>query len=303
VATLAPLAVTTGEPRDSSATRFAFGAGAGNFAVVTRGCDNSVISKYHSSFRDAGGSVSHEFRGPLVVGVRGQRVTGDYLGERTFWNPNVSLEWRGFGIGGGWVTPSGNGEIFDVYIPPASGHLRFGNPRHLAISFRVMEGEPYFSSGGAFDVRATTQIGSRIRPWIGVGGDEPFDKAGLLVGAEARLAPGWNLSLGGRLGSSEGLDENAIRAGLSYTWTHRRYDFAPAPAPLDSILPSRFTLTLDGGRTLSIASAEPGGLDYVKVVTVDGREEFFSTARIRSIVDKDGNDVKKRVVIERRKIP
>lgn len=303
VATLAPLAVTTGEPQDSSATRFGFMAGSGNFAVVTRGCDNSVISKYHSSFRDAGGSVSHEFHGPLVVGVRGQRVSGDYLGERTFWNPNVSLEWKGFGIGGGWVTPSGNGEIFDVYIPPASGHLRFGNPRHFSLSFRVMEGEPYFSSGGAFDLRASTQIGSRIRPWIGVGGDEPFDKAGLLLGADARIAPGLNLSLGGRLGSSEGLDENAIRAGLSYTWTHRRYDFATAAAPPDSILPSRFTLTLDGGRTLTAASVEPQGLDTVRIVSVDGREEYISAARIQSIADKDGTDLTKRVLVERRKIP
>jgi hypothetical protein len=290
-------------PRDSSATRFGFGAGAGDFAVVARGCDNSVISKYQRSFHDAGASVSHEFRGPLVVGVRGQRVTGDSLGGRTLWNPNVALEWSGFGIGGGWVTPSGEREIADVKgIPPASGHVRFGDPRHLALSFRLMEGEPFFSSGGAFDARLSTQIGSRIRPWIGIGAAEPFDKAGFLVGAEARVGPGWNLGIGGRLGQSEGLDENAIRARLSYTWTHRRYDFATAARP-DSILPSRFTLTLDGGRTLTAASVEPWGLDYVRVVSVDGRKEFISTAKIQSIADKDGHDLKRRVVIEGRKIP
>jgi len=303
MATLAPLAVSTsGVPHDSTATRFAFGAGAGDFAVVARGCDNSVISKYQRSFRDAGGSVSHEFRGPLVVGVRGQRVTGDSLGGGTLWNPNVSLEWTGFGIGGGWVTPSGEGRIADVNIPPASGHVRFGDPRHLALSFHLMEGEPFFSSGGAFDARMSTQIGSRVRPWIGIGAAEPFDKAGLLIGAEARVAPGWNLGIGGRFGQSEGLDENAIRAGLSYTWTHRRYDFATA-ARSDSFPPGRFTLTLDGGRTLTAASVEPWGLDNVRVVSADGRKEFISAANIQSIVDKDGRDMKRRVVIERRKIP
>ena len=238
MATLAPLAVSSGEPRDSSATRFGFGAGAGDFAVVSRGCDNSVVSKYRRSFHDAGASVSHGFRGPLVVGVRGQRVTVE-PSERTLWNPNVSLEWSGFGIGGGWVTPNGEFEIADVNIPPASGHVRIGNPRHLSVSFRLMEGEPFFSSGGAFDVRVSTQIGSRFRPWIGIGGAEPFDGAGVLLGAEARLAPGWDLGIGGRLGSSEGLNENSIRAGLSYTWTHRRYDFPTAAASTDSSPPSR----------------------------------------------------------------
>ena len=239
MATLAPLAVSTAP--DSSATRVGFAFGAGNFADVARGCDNSVISARHHLFRDGGVSVSHEFRGPLVVGLRGQHVAIDttFGNGKTFWNPNVALEWNGFGIGAGWVTPNGEFEIPYVNLPPASGHVRFGNPRRLAITFRLMEGEPYFSSGGAFDVRASTQIGSRIRPWIGVGGAEPFDKAGFLLGAEARLAPGWDVGVGGRLGRSEGLDENAIRVGFSYTWTHRRYDSVTPAAPADSTPPSR----------------------------------------------------------------
>ena len=305
MATLAPLAVsTTGEPRDSSATRFGFGAGTGNFAVISRGCDNSVLSKYHRSFHDAGLSVSHEFRGPLVVGVRGQRVAVDttLADGKTLWNPNVALEWRGFGIGAGWVTPSGDFEIRDMTVFPASGHVRFGNPRRMAISVRVMEGEPYFSSGGSVNLMVNSQIGSRIRPWIGVGGDEPFDHAALLLGAEARVAPGLDVGIGGRLGRSEGLDENAIRAGISYTWTHQRYDFR-SPAPADSVLPSRFTLTLDGGKTLEAASVEPSGTDYVKVVTIDGKADFIPSARIQAIVDKDGNDVKKTVLIDRKRVP
>ncbi len=306
VATLAPLAVSTsGVPRDSTSTRIGFAFGSGNFADVARGCDNSVISAHHRSFRDGGVSVSHEFRGPLVAGLQGQHVAIDttFGDGKTFWNPNVALEWNGFGIGAGWVTPNGVSELPYVNLPPASGHVRIGNPRHLSISFRVMEGEPFFSSGGAFDVRASTQIGSRFRPWIGIGGAEPFDGAGLLVGAEARLAPGWDLGIGGRLGRSEGLDENSFRAGISYTWTHQRYDFVTAAAPADSILPSRYTLTLDGGKTIEAASVEPSGLDFVKVVTVSGRTEFISAARIQSIVDKDGNDLKKRVLVERQKLP
>jgi len=306
MAALAPLAVSTsGVPRDSTATRFGFAFGAGDFADVARGCDNSVISKHHRSLRDGGVSVSHEFRGPLVVGLRGQHVAIDttFGDGRTIWNPNVALEWSGFGIGAGWVTPNGEFELPYINLLPASAHVRFGNPRRLALSVRLMEGEPYFSSGGAVDARVNTQFGSRIRPWIGVGGDEPFDRAGVLLGVEARVAPGLDVGVGGRLGRSEGLDENAIRAGISYTWTHQRYDYYTPAAPPNTVLPSTLTLTLEGGKTVEAASIEPSGPDYVKVMTIYGQDEFIPTARIQSILDKDGNDLKKKVLIERKRVP
>ncbi len=308
---IAPLAVgQAGEYSDSSTTRFGMAAGTGDFAVVTRGCDNAVISKYHRSFRDASAGVEHEFRGPLVVGVRAQRVSGEYLqrgkADQLLWNPHVALESRRVGVGVGWVTPSGELDRYgnaNFDVPPVSAHLRFGDPNRLAVAFRLMEGDPAFSSGGALDVRVSTRIGSRFHPWIGAGGAEPFDAIGFFVGTEASVAPGLQLNVGGRLGGSEGIDENAIRVGLSYSWTHRRYGFQQQSPPPDSFLPTRLTLTLDGGKTLTAISVQPWSMDFVKVVLTNGQETFISAAKVQSIVDTSGTNLKKKVLIERRKVP
>ncbi len=74
-AAIAPLAVgQAGDYSDSSSTRFTFGAGAGTYAVVSRGCQGEILSVYKRDFRDAALGVEHEFRGPVSVGVRTQTI-------------------------------------------------------------------------------------------------------------------------------------------------------------------------------------------------------------------------------------
>ncbi len=157
--------------------------------------------------------------------------------NQVLWNPHVGLERKSIGLGVGLVTPSGNRRLDDIDITPASGHLRIGNPRGTNVSFHLMEDEPVYSGGGTFVTRFSMPVGSRLRPWVGVGAADPFDRAAFLAGSEVQISPGLSMNVGGRLGSSEGLSENSIRAGLSYAWTHARYGYRPMahlPAPSDS---------------------------------------------------------------------
>jgi hypothetical protein len=309
---MAPLAIDqSGDYSDSSATRFGIAAGAGSYGVVTRGCQGEVLSKYKRDFHDVAATLEHEFRGPLVLGVRGQQVSapgGDSAGsevDQFLWNPHAGLEWRSFGIGAGYVTPHGErlpiGPL-DFDIPPVSAHLRFGNPRRTDFSLRLMEGAPYASSGGVFEARFGMRVSSAVRGWIGLGSPEPFDGAGLIAGTDIRLARGLRVDVGGRLGGSEGINESAVRAGVSYTWTHRRYDPRSESLPPDT-RSATLTLTLDGGDTLSAVSIEPWSMGYVRVVLANGQTSFLSTAKIRTVVGPGGADLTDKVLKERRRVP
>ena len=308
---IAPLAVgQSGDYSDSSATRFGIAGGAGTYAVINRGCQGEILSKYKWDFHDAAAGVEHEFRGPLTLGVRGQylsiRDRFGYGADQFLWNPHAGLEWRIFGMGAGFVTPSpkfaDSSEQNDFEIPPVSAHLRFGDPRQMDVSFRLMEGEPYFSSGGALTARFRAHVSSVVDGWVGIGGAEPFDAGGVIAGADIRLAPGLHMNVGGRLGSSEGIDENAIHAGLSYTWTHRRYEFRSETPPPDTGS-ATLTLTLDGGETLSAVSVEPWSLGYVRVVLANGQVSFINSATIRRIVGPGEADLTDKALKKRRRIP
>jgi len=312
MAAMAPLAIgQSGDYSDSSATRFGIAGGAGTYGVVTRGCQGEVLSKYKRDFHDVAATVEHEFRGPLVLGVRGQQVFasgGDSTGsevDRFLWNPHAGLEWKNFGIGAGYVTPHAGrsrGGPVDFDIPPVSAHLRFGDPRRMDISFRLMEGEPYVSSGGALTARVRAHVSSVVDGWVGIGGVEPFDGGGVIAGADIRLAPRLRMNVGGRLGNSVGIDENAIHAGLSYTWTHRRYDFRSETPPADTGS-ATLTLTLEGGDTLSAVSVEPWSMGYVRLHLANGRVSFVETAKIRKIVGPGEADLTDKVLKERRRVP
>ena len=304
---MAPLAIgQSGDYSDSSATRFGIAAGAGTYGVVTRGCQGEVLSKYKRDFHDAAATLEHEFRGPLVLGVRGQLVgvAGSDV-DQFLWNPHAGLEWKRFGIGAGYVTPhveGSRGDPVDFDIPPVSAHLRFGNLHRTNLSLRLMEGAPYSSSGGVFEARFGMAISPAVHGWIGIGSPEPFDRSGLIAGTDIRLARGLRVNIGGRLGGSEGINESAVRAGLSYTWTHRRYDPRPETLPPDTGS-ATLMLTLEGGDTLSAVSIEPWSMGYVRVRLANGQVSFINTAKIRKIVGPGEADLTDKVLKERRRVP
>ena len=230
----APLAISH---VDSSVTEFRVAWGSGSYADVSRGCDNSVISAYRINYDNVGADVSHKFTAPVRVGVRGgtlrTKVEGTpygYSPDVKYVNPYASLEWPVISIGGGLVKADGpfpdEDEQFDQ---TASGHLRLGRSTYFEMSF--FEAVPLITAGYA-------QIGlgrrmPRADLWVGTA-VVPHDHFGLVTRGEYRF--GDRLGLGGtlRLGSSQGISENAFALSLSYRFTHRREraagsDVAPVP--------------------------------------------------------------------------
>jgi len=221
----APLAIS--QP-DSSTTDLRFAAGSGSYASITRGCDNSVISKQRIDYDNVGAEVSHKFTSPLRIGVRGGSVRLEDFGpsDMGYVNPYVSLDWHGFSIGGGYVHGDHDFPEED-FNRTASGHVRIGKKVYWEVSW--FEAVPLATAG-----YAQTGLGfhfPKADVWLGAS-VVPYDGAGLTTKGEYRF--GNRLGLGGtlRLGSSEGVSENAFAVSLSYRFTHRGRSVEPALAPV-----------------------------------------------------------------------
>lgn len=247
----APLAISHTD--SSSVTELLVAGGGGSYAYVTRGCEG-VISKQRIDYDNVGAEVSHKFVAPVRLGVRaGQvRTHGHYynelLSDTRYVNPYLSLEWPWFSIGGGWVRanrPFPEQDLLQTgpaHVPSqtGSGHVRIGKGTYFEVSY--FEAVPLATASYA-------QMGlghrwSRADLWLGVG-YMPHDQVGFVGRGQYRI--GNRLGLGGtlRLGSSEGISENAFALSLSYRFTHRKErtvveapnPWRPAPeavAPVDS---------------------------------------------------------------------
>lgn len=243
----APLAISHTD--SSSVTELLVAGGSGSYAYVTRGCDNSVISKNRIDYDNLGAEVSHKFRGPVRLGVRAGLLGPDGSGpydyvsatDVRYVNPYLSMDWTGFSIGGGWVRGNRHFPEED-FSQTGSGHIRIGKKTYFEASF--FEAVPLVTSGYA-------QMGlghrwPRADIWMGVGA-VPQDQVGFVGRAQYRIRN--RLGLGGtlRLGSSEGISENAFALSLSYRFTHRTEQVfvqdpdawrptPPAAAPVDSAI-------------------------------------------------------------------
>ena len=222
LAAAAPLAVSA--PPDH-ATEVRVAAGTGSYAVITRGCDNSVIAKHQAHFDNWSAEASHKFSSsPVRLGVRGGSFQIGELDQSGYVNPYLSLDWRRFSIGGGWVgadgpipdgdndelTNQGNGST-------ASGHVRIGSSR-LYFSLSAFEGFPFLSPGHL--AMGVGKGGERVHGWLGTS-FAPYDQPGVLAQVDVSAGRHFRVIGLGRLGSSEGVDENAFALGLSYRWPAR----------------------------------------------------------------------------------
>jgi hypothetical protein len=242
----APLAISH---TDSSLTELLVAGGGGSYAYVTRGCEG-VISKQRIDYDNVGAEVSHKFVAPVRLGVRAGlvRAHGHYynelLSDTRYVNPYLSLEYPWFSIGGGWVRanrPFPDQDLLQtanghVASQTASGHIRIGRGTYFEVSY--FEAVPLATASYA-------QMGLGHR-WSRVG-YMPHDQVGFVGRGQYRI--GNRLGLGGtlRLGSSEGISENAFALSLSYRFTHRREPIvvevpdpwrpaSPAAAPVDSAI-------------------------------------------------------------------
>jgi hypothetical protein len=228
--------VETGK-KDSSETNIKLAGGAGSYAYISRGCGGQVLEKHKIPFEDFGFSFDHKFKFPVRVGLRGGNIwekgrhsldEGNSVSKRItnfYVNPDIALEWRYFGIGGGFFSAMkdlcwGSGYVGYEGRPSTmrnspSGHLRLGSPT-LYFSIHMMESVPLYSGGGYLDLGLGGKAGRRVSYWLGLGTPGPFDTGGFLLKTNIKLKGNWHLDLAGRLGESEGISENAVSFGLNY---------------------------------------------------------------------------------------
>jgi len=221
MAVAAPLAIST---PDSSVTSFRIGGGSGSYGYITRGCNGDVLTANKVELENFGADVSHKFTAPFRVGVRAgiiQPKSADL--DVRYVNPYLSQEGSIFSAGLGLVIsdrrlPDGGSDDYrDGTHTTGSGHVRIGKKFYWSASY--LEDVPIAIAGYA--QTGVGMRGDRFHVWGGVGA-LPQDGVGFVAKADARVLRGFSLGFIGRLGSSEGIDENGFALTLSYDWVHRR---------------------------------------------------------------------------------
>ena len=224
-----------GTKGDSSFTSVEVMGGAGSYAYFTRGCEGQVLTREDVPFREVGVSVDHRRSNHFQFGMKGGWYSEparlhDGWSSRSwsgyYANPNVALEWQGFGIGLG--TLLSEAPLYDLFMSVEydeghgikvlpTGHLRIGSRRQY-FSLHLLEGQPLVSGSGL----VAGGFGFSPRPgasyWIGVSTPPPYDGFGLLGEGAIPVGRNTRLRLGLRYGSSEGMSEYAGSLGLDYRW-------------------------------------------------------------------------------------
>lgn len=205
--------------RDRSETSVFVAGGVGTYAVVHRGCEGTT-NKFEVDYGDLGASVEHGFEGPARIGLRVGAIwpeDGPLDLSNIYVNPHVAVDWKAASLGLGGVVsqrsfPSVDGESIE---PVISAHIRLGRLDKIYASSSWFENVPVYSGGGYFDIGLGGRPTRSFDLWLGVSAG-PYDNGGVLVKASHRVGPSFSLALHARLGSSEGIDENAVSLGVGY---------------------------------------------------------------------------------------
>ncbi len=227
-------------PRDtaSSETTLELGAGYGEYALISRGCEGQIVDQDFVHFADAGAQLEHRFAGPgLTAGVRGGVLRDDpdedpatpaaeAPADNRYVNPYLALEGPHSGAGIGVVLherefpTAGEGarEADDHPLNDISAHLRLGDRDEKFFAVEWMEGVPLYSDGGYLTIGGGGRMNWRplhVHAGLATGG--PYEGAGGFVRLRCELRPGIEARLTGRFGTSGGADASAIAVGARFT--------------------------------------------------------------------------------------
>ncbi|MGH7597117.1 MAG: hypothetical protein ACREOI_12245 [bacterium] len=225
-------------PADSAQTTVQFFGGVGQYALIRRGCEGEVLEKQGVPFRELSAAVEHKFAAPVRLGIRSSYIFGKQKVEAVFYdptrgyqtitrfvsrdnfamNPYLDLEWKSFGIGGGYFRarhPLAGNDNIEGIDSPISAYLRFGNRRAVYVSTSFLH-HLHFYTGGYCHLGVGSGKNSNFDWWLGLGFVGPYDKAGLLFKSDIHLQRHFKLNVLTRLGVSEGISESAIGLGLTY---------------------------------------------------------------------------------------
>lgn len=214
-----PLAVSAHDSDSArSFTTLSISGGVGDYAVITRGCNNEILSRAQYPFRDYGASIDHKFAFPMRVGVRAGGLEEQDVINR-YVSPHLSLEWRKFSIGYGPVYAqrefsTGSGTL-DNSQTWHSGHVRIGDLSKGYFSIGYFENLPLYSGGGHFDMGGGGRVTPRLGFWGGIS-VEPYDGVGIVSKWNYRVTSGLSAIAKFRIGAAAGEGENAISIGAQW---------------------------------------------------------------------------------------
>ena len=227
---------------DTTETSFYLSGHSGHFAHIQRGCEGNVVHKEELSLKEISGGFDRTITAPVRIGVRGSYIftekpsefyeygyefeyeqqpvlTG--IGEREIFavNPFMDLEWKKFGLGGGFLFANnalpGSEDNFDRREIMPSGYVRFGSYKKLYMDAALFHSIPLVTGG-----YSKLGLGSKGDPnfdwWLGIGGGSMYDAAGILAKTNIKLHPTTSLDFFARLGGSEGISESAVGIGLTF---------------------------------------------------------------------------------------
>ena len=233
-----PIVVEVPDSTDTARgdTRFTLIGGLGRYAIIDRGCEGEVLRRHPGRFRELGAAIEHRIHqraapsSHVALGVR----VGTIRDHRTYrytirdyptytdrdttyvvesnhaaFNPFVGLEAEKFGVGMGWVTTDRGpaprptpGDYLSYRSPPVSEpmsfHLRAGSLERTYYRLSHREGLPFWTAGN-FELGFGSRASSRLGLYVGLTSGEPFDRSGLCLQADYRMAPHWLLTTRARL--------------------------------------------------------------------------------------------------------
>ena len=250
-----PVVVEVPDSTDSAGgeTRVTLIGAAGRYAIIDRGCDNSVLARHPGRFEEMTGSIEHRLANGLVVGARAGSVRDHVAYQSSTWdnttyterdtvivvdsrqsyvNPFVAIEAKGVGLGAGWVGTDPNLATVTRRADDVSFHLRLGRLDRTYFKVAHLEGVPRWTGGDMLEMGFGGRPHPRLDLYAGLSGGDPFDGAGLGMKADVRVAPHWLITTRGRFGHSGGVGQNAIAIGL--TWSSRATPMPPAGRPRDA---------------------------------------------------------------------
>jgi len=216
-------------PEDPDSSGLALGVYGGHtqMASVIRSCQGDIVSSDAYTGTEVAGAAymavppsGHE---PLVLGLRGgywETRTGDQRFSLTYWNPNFNLETEYFGWGLGYMYGDVPRQFDDLANPyqddgylRVTGHLRIGNAGKVYFSTSWGENSPLVTGGGMFDIGLGYPVGRTTRAFSGLTAGF-YDGPGFSQQFQSRIARRLDLDLRFRFGSSGGVFEGGMSAGL-----------------------------------------------------------------------------------------
>ena len=231
---------------NADGTQIEIAAGSGEYAFVSRGCNDEITRRRAAAFRDAAVRVQQPVGGGLALGVRagvmhddigggdarvppavplpGETVQPRLVSDNRYVNPYFVFEKPNGSVGLGYVWherdfPTAGEFAREQPDHPAnnlSAHVRFG-PERDYLEVRWMEGMPLASDGGFL----TAGVGGRLKGgptsvFLGLGAGGPYEGAGLALRVGQDIGD-FNVGVRTRVGSSGGANASGVGLAIQYS--------------------------------------------------------------------------------------